>query len=66
MKQFPGRIAEVEERRAVVEFQVTVIGCYPQLAQFASEFGGLHELTPFSVLGGYVIVNGPGLVTHAG
>jgi hypothetical protein len=39
MKQFPGRIAQVKKRRAVVVFQVTVVGCYPQLPQTIIEFG---------------------------
>jgi hypothetical protein len=47
MKQFPGRITQVEKRRAVIEFQVMVVGCYPQLAQLVFESGQLHTLAPW-------------------
>ena len=39
VQQFPCRIAEIEERGPVIVFQITVIGCYPQLTQLVFEFG---------------------------
>jgi hypothetical protein len=45
VRQFPGRVAQAKERRAVILFQDMVIGGYPQLAQSVFE-SGLHTLTP--------------------
>jgi hypothetical protein len=50
VKQFPGRIAQVKEWHAVIKFQITVIGCYSQLAQVVFEFGKPHFLTPWILI----------------